>query len=108
MGRAKAGRRPRGGLTRHGRSSLAIPEVARRVGCNLDEVLGRFSDALALVTVVRRSLSARQSILIADEEIALRHAIEALQAVYNELDATVALIQAVPTAGPVPPAHTPP
>jgi hypothetical protein len=60
---------------------------------DLQNILGRFSDALSMMAVVQRSLSARESDGIGDEEVALRHAIEELKAVYNELDAASVLIR---------------
>ncbi len=65
---------------------------------DLQGILGRFSDALSMIAVVCRSLSARESSGIGDEEVALRHAIDELKAVYNELDAAVVLIQSAATS----------
>lgn len=56
-------------------------------------ILGRFSDALSMIAVVHRSLAAQESAGAGDEEVALRHAIDELKAVYNELDAAAALIR---------------
>lgn len=87
-----AGRRPRS-LSKAASSSRTSPASHSRALPDFDGLLGRFSDALSLVTVVRRSLSALESAPIADEEVALAQAIDALKAVYNELDATTALIR---------------
>jgi hypothetical protein len=61
---------------------------------DLHAILGRFSDALSMIAVVYRSLSAQESAGAGDEEVALRHAIDELKAVYNELDAAASLIRA--------------
>ncbi len=60
---------------------------------DLQAILGRFSDALSMIAVVYRSLSAQESSGAGDEEVALRHAIDELKAVYNELDAAAGLIR---------------
>jgi hypothetical protein len=60
---------------------------------DLGDILGRFSDALSMIAVVHRSLSAQEFAGTGDEEVTLRQAISALQAVYNELDAAAALIR---------------
>lgn len=76
----------------------ARPAPSAHDGPDLQAILGRFSDALSMIAVVCRSLSARESAGIGDEEVALRHAVEELQAVYNELDAAAVLIgSAAPT-----------
>ncbi len=71
----------------------ARPVAVRRDGPDFEAILGRFSDALAMIAVVGRSLSARESSGIGDEEVALRRAIDELKAVYNELDAVAVLIR---------------
>lgn len=99
MGRYKRGRHTRAGergprSLRNGSSrSRTSPASRPRALPDLDDLLGRFSDALSLATVVRRSLSTQESAPIADEEVALARAIEALKAVYNELDATRAVFR---------------
>jgi hypothetical protein len=50
------------------------------------ELLGRFSDALSLLAVAHGSLSAKELRGTGDEEVAIRHAIEALKGIYSELD----------------------
>ncbi len=72
-------------------------EARAHDGPDLQDILGRFSDALSMIAVVCRSLSARESAGIGDEEVALRHAIDELKAVYNELDAAVVLIRSAAT-----------
>jgi hypothetical protein len=52
---------------------------------DLDGILGRFSDALAIVTTVHRSLVAQEK--AGNEEVVLRIAITVLNTIYGELDA---------------------
>lgn len=66
-------------------------------GPDLPDILGRFSDALSMLSVVSRSLAARDFAGTGDEEIALRRAIDELKAVYNELDAAAARIGSAAT-----------
>ena len=49
-------------------------------------LLGELSDAIALVTVVHRSLAAQETVGTADEAVALRHALRLLGAAYSGLD----------------------
>jgi hypothetical protein len=49
-------------------------------------LLGNLSDAIAVVTVVHRSLEAKEIMDVGDEEVALRYAISLLQGAYTALD----------------------
>ena len=49
-------------------------------------LLGNLSDAIAVVTVVHRSLQALEICAVGDEEVALRYALTLLRAAYNALD----------------------
>lgn len=49
-------------------------------------LLGNLSDAIAVVTVVHRSLEALEVRAIGDEEVALRYALTLLRAAYSALD----------------------
>lgn len=91
----RAQQRPHAGG--EGLQKRARPAPSAHAGPDLQAILGRFSDALSMIAVIRRSLAARESAGIGDEEVALRHAIEELQAVYNELDAAAALIRSAAT-----------
>lgn len=97
MGRDSRGRRThesgrRGLNRRNGRARQPASHV-QHFNDDFGDLLGRFSDALSLITVVHRSLSARESGPIGDEEVALGRAIDELKAVYNELDASTAFIR---------------
>jgi hypothetical protein len=109
MGRDNRGRRARGsgrrGSNRRRRAAGKSSALRSRAASNLNDLLGRFSDALSLITVVQRSLSARESARIGDEEVALGHALDELKSVYNELDASTMCIQSAagePAAAPRP------
>ncbi len=95
MDQRNRGRRAR--QSRHasleGSRKPARPAARAHDGPDLQAILGRFSDALSMIAVVYRSLSARESAGVGDEEVALRHAIDELKAVYNELDAAAVLIR---------------
>ena len=49
-------------------------------------LLGNLSDAIAVVTVVHRSLEALEVSAVGDEEVALRYALTLLRAAYSALD----------------------
>jgi len=49
-------------------------------------LLGDLSDAIAVVTVVHRSLEALEIRAVGDDEVALRYALTLLRAAYNALD----------------------
>ncbi len=57
-------------------------------GSDVVALLGELSDAIALVTVVHRSLAAHETAGTGDEEVALRHALRLLRATYSGLDRT--------------------
>ncbi|MGH8150642.1 MAG: hypothetical protein ACRETB_11800 [Steroidobacteraceae bacterium] len=84
--RARRTRRGRNGASRRAHAGSAS------AGADLPDLLGRFSDALSLISVVQRSLAAQESARIGDEEVALGRAIDELKAVYNELDASAATL----------------
>lgn len=50
------------------------------------ELLGDLSDAISVVTVVHRSLEAKEIAEAGDEEVALRHGLALLRAAYSALD----------------------
>ena len=50
------------------------------------DALGRFPDALSLLSVAQRSLSAKESPGASDGVVANRYASDALKCIYNELD----------------------
>ena len=60
------------------------PAVADRP--DLLELLGDLSDAISLITVVHRSLEAKEIAEVGDEEVALRHGLALLRAAYSALD----------------------
>ena len=70
------------------RAPDARPHQARRpmAPSPTDDALARFSDALSLLAVAHGSLAAKEIAGTGDEEVALRHALEALRAVYIDLD----------------------
>lgn len=49
-------------------------------------LLGDLSDAISVVTVVHRSLEAKEIAEVGDEEVALRHGLTLLRAAYTALD----------------------
>ena len=49
-------------------------------------LLGDLSDAISVVTVVHRSLEAKEIAEVGDEEVALRHGLALLRAAYSALD----------------------
>jgi len=49
-------------------------------------LLGNLSDAIAVVTVVHRSLEALEVRAVGDEEVALRYALTLLRTAYSALD----------------------
>jgi len=49
-------------------------------------LLGELSDAIAVVTVVHRSLEAKEIMDVGDEEVTLRYAISLLRRAYTALD----------------------
>ncbi len=53
---------------------------------DLSSILGDFSDAISVVTVVQRSLAAQELAGAGDEEVTLRHALILLRTVYDRLD----------------------
>jgi hypothetical protein len=57
---------------------------ARRA--SVSDPLAGFSDALSLLAVAHGSLAAKELAGTGDEEVALRHALEALRTVYSDLD----------------------
>jgi len=64
----------------------AVPAAAGSVSPDLWEILGRFNQALSLVVVAHRSLAAKESAEVGDEEEALRQGIRMLKNVHQELD----------------------
>ena len=110
MGRDNRGRRARGNARRDSKRRLGASgrsaAATARATPSLNDLLGRFSDALSLVTVVQRSLSAQESARIGDEEVALGHAIDELKAVYDALDASTPLLQSALSKPPAPPVPT--
>jgi hypothetical protein len=52
------------------------------------ELLGDLSDAISVITVVHRSLEAKEIAEVGDEEVALRHGLALLRAAYSALDMT--------------------
>ncbi len=50
------------------------------------DLLGALSDAISVVTVVHRSLEAKEIAEVGDEEVALRHGLALLRAAYGALD----------------------
>ena len=89
----KKSRRMRGGAlktTGHGRSrSGRSRKEAAASGARLPgpwEILGRFDQALSLVVVCQRSLAAKHSANVDDEEEVLRRGIRPLRDVHNEFD----------------------
>ena len=50
------------------------------------DLLGALSDAISVITVVHRSLEAKEIAEAGDEEVALRHGLVLLRAAYSALD----------------------
>jgi hypothetical protein len=64
-----------------------VAEAARAdVDRHLFTLLGDLSDAISVLTVVHRSLTAQEIASVGDEEVALRHALSLLRAAYTALD----------------------
>lgn len=80
-------------------SSEPLPCLAVRepTGSGVEEILGRFSDARCLLECALRSLDARDDGDAGVEVVCLRHGLELLRAVYNDLD--IALLQRSPAYG---------
>jgi hypothetical protein len=57
------------------------------------EILGRFDQALSLVTVCHQSLAAKEGADIGDEEEVLRQGIRMLKDVHRELDCDAMRVQ---------------
>lgn len=53
---------------------------------DLITLLGDLSDAISVVTVVHRSLTALEIAAVGDEEVALRYALTLLRSTYSALD----------------------
>lgn len=53
---------------------------------DLLELLGDLSDAISVITVVHRSLEAKEIAEVGDEEVALRLGLALLRAAYSALD----------------------
>jgi hypothetical protein len=60
---------------------------------DLSAILHRFSDALALASVAYRSLEAQEIPNTSQEVTVLRAALDALDSVYNDIDATEASLR---------------
>lgn len=73
---------------------LSYPAVREPTGSSAEEILGRFSDARCLLECALRSLDARDNGDAGVEVVCLRHGLELLRAVYNDLD--IALLQRSP------------
>ncbi|MGH2449508.1 MAG: hypothetical protein ACRDFS_13020 [Chloroflexota bacterium] len=58
----------------------------------LMDILGDFSNALSLLAVAHGSLSAKELGGTGDEEVAIHHALDALKAVYSDLDRVAASV----------------
>ena len=86
MLRAKDGRRGVGEGKSRGRRGAAVVAQSGAKSPDLWEILGRFDRALSLVVVAHRSLAAKESAEVGDEEEALRQGIRLLRGVHQELD----------------------
>jgi hypothetical protein len=86
MLKAKNGRKGIGEGKAGGRRKGAVPAAAGAASADLWEILGRFDQALSLVVVAHRSLAAKESAEVGDEEEALRQGIRLLRNVHQELD----------------------
>jgi hypothetical protein len=76
----------RGGSSGGGQRNDGAAPAAGPVSLELWEILGRFDQALSLVTVCRQSLAAKESADVGDEEEVLRQGIRLLREVHSELD----------------------
>jgi hypothetical protein len=65
---------------------------------SLWEILGRFDQALSLVTVCHQSLAAKEAADVGDEEEVLRQGISMLKDVHRELDQGAMLVTAHSTS----------
>jgi hypothetical protein len=76
-----------------------LPHFAVResTSAGTEEILGRFSDARCLLECALRSLNARDDSDAGVEVVCLRHGLELLRAVYNDLD--IAFLQRSPAYG---------
>jgi hypothetical protein len=98
MLKAKDGRKGVGEGKSRGRRKGAVPAAAGSVSPDLWEILGRFDQALSLVVVAHRSLAAKESAEVGDEEEALRQGIRLLKEVHKELDRGAMRIKGPSTA----------
>ena len=75
------------------KSSDPMPSTEAAEGCSAAadrpdflDLLGALSDAISVITVVHRSLEAKEIAEVGDEEVALRHGLALLRAAYSALD----------------------
>jgi hypothetical protein len=80
----------RGRRNGHARGAVAGRPVSAFSPAGLvpspSDPLSRFSDALSLLAVAHSSLSAKELGGTGDEEVAIRHALDALKGIYCDLD----------------------
>jgi hypothetical protein len=86
MAKAKNGRKGvrQGGL--RSRQNAGTAPSVDSASPNPWEILGRFDQALSVVVVCQRSLAAKHSAEVGDEEEVLRRGIRLLRDVHNEFD----------------------
>lgn len=73
--------------TRRATARAAAPAGSSTVADTHAVLLGRFSDAISLLTVVHEALAAKELRGVGDHEVALRIGLDGLRVVYDEFDA---------------------
>ncbi len=97
MLKAKDSRKRVGEGKSRGRRGAAVVAQSGAKSPDLWEILGRFDRALSLVVVAHRSLAAKESAEVGDEEEELRRGIRMLKDVHKELDLGAVRIERQPT-----------
>lgn len=75
---------------------LVTAEPAADKAVDLTELLGHFSDSIALLSVTHVSLASKELAGTGDEEVALRHVLKGLKSVYNGFDVSLSLVTPSP------------
>ena len=78
---------------RRGRKRSKWPSAANPESSEFWEILGRFDQAISLVTVCHQSLAAKECTDVGDEEEVLGQSIRLLKQVHSDLDRSTARIK---------------